>query len=242
MRSVRPTIAVLVLALVAWFCTAAAAQDVVVGPGGAQTTGRMTGVFASGLRMEAAGGAIVDLPWRDIASVGGATPVTIAFGSGSQVVGRVVGVEASGTVAVVDADVLGLIRIPVATLAPAPEPPPVASGPEGAAGSKKSILEPTEWNGKVSLTGSAAAGNRDVFTALFQALVQRDFRQDHLEFGALAVYGKSEGDLVNDAQRVSALWRHYYSEDFYAYASLEAGRDSIQDIALELFANVGAGW
>lgn len=102
--------------------------------------------------------------------------------------------------------------------------------------------EPLAWTGQVSLAGSLAQGNSDVFAATFEALAERAWESDELRLGLFAVYGRSDGDTDSDKQSATGQWRHYLRERLYAYGRTEAGRDGIQEIRWRLVAGAGPGW
>ena len=199
-----------------------------------RVSGLLFGLYRTGVRFDDASGP-VDHPWASVRTLRTEGSVTIAYGDGNRLVGRVRDVELGAWIRV-DAAVIGEVRIPVASL---PAPPALAQEvPEV----EPTPLEATGWNGRVALGASLAAGNSDVFTSSLDALLQRDWTHDHLEFRLFAAYGTSEGQKNVDNQLLGTLWRHYYRPEFYSYLGVEAGRDDVQDVQLRLLANVGAGW
>ena len=144
----------------------------------------------------------------------------------------------------VDAEVIGRVTIPRGALPVAPTlPKPEATSSGGVASAKeKTPLEPTDWNGHVALGVSNTSGNTETFLATLDALLQKDWTHDHLEFRAHAAYGTAEGDETVNNQSLGAWWRHYYDENLYSYASLEFQRDVLADLDLRVLANVGVGY
>jgi putative salt-induced outer membrane protein YdiY len=102
--------------------------------------------------------------------------------------------------------------------------------------------KPPAWTGQVSLAGSLAAGNSDVFAATFEASAERAWESNEVRLGLFAVYGRSNGDTDSDKQSATGEWRRYLSERLFAYGSTEVGRDGIQEIRWRLVATVGPGW
>ena len=202
--------------------------------------GKPVGAYRLVLRIETANGIHRDLPWENLASVSGG-PVSLGLGEGEAIQVTLEGV-AAGRLQVRHA-LLGSLTVPLAALPQAPPlpAPTQAAGDDELAKEVQAALEPKPWNGHVSLGASLSAGNSDVFTATLDALLQRDWENDHLEFRAFAVYGTAEGEVNQNSQLVGALWRHFYDPDFYAYISTEASRDEIQDRKFRGLVNVGAG-
>ncbi len=207
---------------------------------GTPLQGKPVGAYRSVLRIVTADGLHRDLPWSDLSSVRGG-PVPLALGEGEALQVALTGIV-GGQLQVRHA-ILGALSLPLAALPqapPLPEPTKEA-GDDELAKEVQAALEPKPWNGHVTLGASLSAGNSDVFTATLDALLQRDWENDHLEFRAFAVYGTAEGEVNQNSQLFGALWRHFYDPDFYAYLSTEASRDEIQDRKFRGLVNVGAG-
>ncbi len=207
---------------------------------GTTVQGKPAGAYRSALRIETADGLHRDLAWETVTSVNGG-PVALTLGEGQSLHVTLTGIG-GGKLQVRHA-VLGALSVPLAALPSAPPlPAPAgATGDDELAKEVQAALEPKAWNGHVSLGASLSAGNSDVFTATLDALLQRDWENDHVEFRAIAVYGTAEGEVNQNSQLFGALWRHFYDPDFYAYISTEASRDEIQDRKLRGLLNVGAG-
>lgn len=205
---------------------------------GTDVGGAITSLWAEGVVVTTSEGGEELVPWRRVAFVTSGAPVSVDFG-GNRVVGLVVAHRPGQDVSL-DTGIVGVLRVPLGALAsrPAPEPATEEAGPSG----PSTPLEPEEWNGGAALFSSVTRGNAEVFDLSFEINAARQWTHDRIELSAFAVRGVAEGETNKDAQRARGLWRHHYSDDFYSYASLEIGRDSIQQVSIRMLANVGAGY
>lgn len=234
MSRVHVLVTVLVLSL-----SALAQTDRVTRQDGRDAHGAVTGVWLEGVVLTTADGEEL-IPWSHVAYLTSANPIAVDFGGGNRAVGLVVAYEPGSRIAV-ETDVLGILRIPLDTLAPRPAPEPAAAE-EAAAEGPKTPLDPHDWTGGAALFTSVTRGNAEVFDLSLELQAAKQWTHDRIELNAFAVRGVAEGETNKDAQRARGLWRHFYSDDFYSYASLEIGRDSIQEVSLRLLANIGAGY
>ena len=230
----RPATLICVLLLAA---ATFAQEDRLTLSDGSDAGGAVKGVYREGVVVDGWNGDAV-VPWNRISLISSAAPVTVEFGAGDKVSGYLVGIDGSGTVAV-RSELLGVVRVPIGSLVsrPEPEPAPTAAGGE----QEKTPLEPHDWKGHVALGGSITRGNSEIFDVNLDTKVIKQTGHDRIELAAFIVRTVSLGETTADAQRVQGSWRHFYSDRFYSYASLEAGRDSIQAVDLRLLANIGAG-
>lgn len=197
-------------------------------------TGSLVAFYRSGILWQEAGSSSkVFFPWKDVAQIGVAEARSIAFGSqGEKVVGKPA--LSSGDVLSIEGTLLGSVKLSFVDLPPRPKPsaPPAVQTP----------LKPSDWKGRVAVGTTLAAGNRDVLSGKIDALLERDFRYDHIEFRLSAIYGKANGVLSNNSQSVGSRYKHFFQDDLYGFAGLEFSRDPVKDLSLRGLLNLGAGW
>jgi putative salt-induced outer membrane protein YdiY len=102
--------------------------------------------------------------------------------------------------------------------------------------------EKKAWSGSVSLSGGHSSGTKTSFNGRLEAGVQRDWERDRARFNVDALYGKSDGEVNVNAQKVFGDYRHNFSPRFFGYWDAELGRDAVQEIKLRALTTLGPGY
>ncbi len=97
------------------------------------------------------------------------------------------------------------------------------------------------WAGSVNLGASLSTGTSDLYALNGGATLKRSWTDDSLGFALKGLYGQSDGDVTANNQSLTGLYRHDFTERWYAYFNSEVGRDTIQFIDWRVLMNAGPG-
>lgn len=201
---------------------------------GSWRAGEVAGVYQAGLRLRAADGAAFDVAWADVITLRSSGATKILYGEDQVLRGRLMGHDAGALR--IASDLLGEVRLPVASLPVAP------TLEEAVAAAVKTPLTPKDWSGRASLAFTGSGGNSDAIALTVEAFLERFWAEDHLAFTARVAYGSSEDETTADQQLARARWDHYFRERFYGFVGAEVARDAVQDVSLRALLNVGVGY
>ena len=106
---------------------------------------------------------------------------------------------------------------------------------------RQTILDPTDWTGKIALLGTFRQGNVDSTLFQFNAGVNRQWAEDRFSAEAGFAYGDTEGEATARNAFGRAKFDHFYDEDFYSYVNADVEWDEIQNLDLRAVLGVGIG-
>jgi putative salt-induced outer membrane protein YdiY len=104
-----------------------------------------------------------------------------------------------------------------------------------------------DWDGEVSLAGTAQTGTVETIAGTADLSAMRMFTKDRLTARLTATYGtsKTKGDsrdTTADSQIVRFAWRRQVHNRFFWGSRTNVGRDSTQDRKIRFLVNSGPGY
>lgn len=101
--------------------------------------------------------------------------------------------------------------------------------------------EKKPWSGSVDLGAGHSTGTKDSYNGRLQTALQRDWERDRLRLNLDAIYGKSDGDIDKNAQKVFGDYRHNFTKRFYGVWNAEVGRDTVENVKVRALTTLGPG-
>jgi putative salt-induced outer membrane protein YdiY len=123
----------------------------------------------------------------------------------------------------------------------------VASAIGGAQVVRAADAPTTNWNGNVAFGLALARGNANTFLMNASALVQRDWEQNELKFGADGAYGLNDWGQSNQTQSANSIhgfgdYKRLITERLYGDLNVDGSHDDLAALRYRLIVGPAIGY